>query len=249
MTRVGVVIFPGSNGDDDALHAIGLAGAEPVAAVARIGGPRRRRRGDPARRLRLWRLPAGRGDRPVQPGHAGGRGVRRRGRPRPRDLQRLPGPRRGRARARRPAPQSRPALPGPRRVDRARAPRHAVHPGAGRRAGRCACRSPTARAATTPTRRPSTSSSATARSSSATSAPDGGRAGRRRAGQPERLAAGDRRRPQRGRQCRRPDAPSGAGRRGRPGQRRRAGDHPLAGRARPARGAADAGPVLVGTSR
>ena len=31
MTRVGVVIFPGSNGDDDALQAIGLAGAEPVA--------------------------------------------------------------------------------------------------------------------------------------------------------------------------------------------------------------------------
>ena len=30
MTRVGVVTFPGSNGDDDALHAIGLAGAEAV---------------------------------------------------------------------------------------------------------------------------------------------------------------------------------------------------------------------------
>ena len=31
MTRIGVVIFPGSNGDEDALHAIALAGAEPVA--------------------------------------------------------------------------------------------------------------------------------------------------------------------------------------------------------------------------
>ena len=31
MTRIGVLIFPGSNGDDDALHAIELAGAEPVA--------------------------------------------------------------------------------------------------------------------------------------------------------------------------------------------------------------------------
>ncbi|MGH2464189.1 MAG: phosphoribosylformylglycinamidine synthase subunit PurQ, partial [Candidatus Limnocylindrales bacterium] len=31
MTRIGVVIFPGSNGDDDALRAIALAGAEPVA--------------------------------------------------------------------------------------------------------------------------------------------------------------------------------------------------------------------------
>jgi phosphoribosylformylglycinamidine synthase I len=30
MIRVGVVIFPGSNGDDDALHGVGLAGAEPV---------------------------------------------------------------------------------------------------------------------------------------------------------------------------------------------------------------------------
>ncbi len=30
MTRVGVVIFPGSNGDEDALHAIRLAGAEAV---------------------------------------------------------------------------------------------------------------------------------------------------------------------------------------------------------------------------
>jgi phosphoribosylformylglycinamidine synthase len=31
VTRVGVVIFPGSNGDDDALRAIRIAGAEPVA--------------------------------------------------------------------------------------------------------------------------------------------------------------------------------------------------------------------------
>ena len=31
MTRIGVVIFPGSNGDDDALRAIEIAGAEPVA--------------------------------------------------------------------------------------------------------------------------------------------------------------------------------------------------------------------------
>ena len=30
MTRVGVVIFPGSNGDDDALHGIGLVGGTPV---------------------------------------------------------------------------------------------------------------------------------------------------------------------------------------------------------------------------
>ncbi len=30
MTRIGVLIFPGSNGDNDALHAIGLAGGEAV---------------------------------------------------------------------------------------------------------------------------------------------------------------------------------------------------------------------------
>jgi phosphoribosylformylglycinamidine synthase len=30
MTRVGVLIFPGSNGDEDALHAIGLVGGEAV---------------------------------------------------------------------------------------------------------------------------------------------------------------------------------------------------------------------------
>lgn len=31
MIRIGVVIFPGSNGDEDALHGIGLAGGEAVA--------------------------------------------------------------------------------------------------------------------------------------------------------------------------------------------------------------------------
>ena len=30
MIRVGVVVFPGSNCDDDALHGLGLAGGEPV---------------------------------------------------------------------------------------------------------------------------------------------------------------------------------------------------------------------------
>ena len=38
MTRVGVVTFPGSNGDDDALHAVGLAGAEAVPLWHEAGG-------------------------------------------------------------------------------------------------------------------------------------------------------------------------------------------------------------------
>ena len=75
---------------------------------------------------------------------------------------------------------------------RRRAARHAVHPCARRIDGRCGCRSPTARAATTPTRRRSTRSSATGRSCSATSTRRGaGRTGR--PGQSQRLAAGDRR--------------------------------------------------------
>ena len=52
--------------------------------------------------LRVRRLPAGRRHRAVQPRHARGRGLRGARRPGPRDLQRLPGPRRGAARARAP---------------------------------------------------------------------------------------------------------------------------------------------------
>jgi phosphoribosylformylglycinamidine synthase I len=43
--------------------------------VARTGVARWRRGGHPAGRLRLWRLPASRRDRPLQPDHAGRRGV------------------------------------------------------------------------------------------------------------------------------------------------------------------------------
>ena len=58
--RIGVVVFPGSNCDRDTLHALDLAGAEPVAlwheqasldGVAAVVLPGR---------LRLRRLPAGR---------------------------------------------------------------------------------------------------------------------------------------------------------------------------------------------
>ena len=172
--RIGVVVFPGSNCDRDTLHALELAGAEPVAAVARAGVARRRRRGRPAGRLRVRRLPARRRHRPVQPGHARRRRVRRRRRPRPRHLQRLPGPRRGGARARRAAAQPRrcgsSAATSRSRAERLDTPFTRARR---RRGGRCACRSPTARAATSPTTRRSTSSSATARSCSATSTPTG----------------------------------------------------------------------------
>ena len=74
--RIGVVVFPGSNCDRDTLHALELAGRRAGRPVARAGVARRRRRGRPAGRVRLRRLPARRRDRPVQPGHAGRRGVR-----------------------------------------------------------------------------------------------------------------------------------------------------------------------------
>ena len=98
--RIGVVVFPGSNCDRDTVHALELGRRRAGRPVARAGVARGRRRGRPAGRLRLRRLRPGRGHRPVQPGHAGGRGVRRGRRARARHLQRLPGPRRGRARAR-----------------------------------------------------------------------------------------------------------------------------------------------------
>ena len=75
--RIGVVTFPGSLDDRDAARAVRLAGAEPVRALARRRRPARRRRGDPAGRLLLRRLPALRRHRPVRRGH----GVDRRRRP------------------------------------------------------------------------------------------------------------------------------------------------------------------------
>ncbi len=138
-----------------------IAGAEPVILWHESAGPRRRRRDPAAGRVRLRRLPPGGRDRPLQPRDAGGRGLRGSRRAGARDLQRVPGARRGRPRARGPAAQPRPALRVPRGHAAARAARHAVHARA-RRAGRCGCRSPTARAATTPTTRRSTRWSATA---------------------------------------------------------------------------------------
>ena len=99
--RIGVVVFPGSNCDRDTVHALELAGAEPVVlwheqasleGVAAVVLPGGFAYGDYLRAGVIARFS------PVMRSVAG---VRRRRRPRPRDLQRLPGPRRGRAGARR----------------------------------------------------------------------------------------------------------------------------------------------------
>ena len=105
--RIGIVLFPGSNRDIDAVNAVTLAGAEPVIAVARVRRPRGRRRDPAAGRLRVRRLPARRRHRAVQPGHARGRGLRRPRRAGARDLQRVPGAGGGRAGAGRAAAQPR----------------------------------------------------------------------------------------------------------------------------------------------
>ena len=81
-------------------------------------------------------------------------GVRARRRARARDLQRFPGPRRGRPRAGSAAAEPRPAVPRARCPYRGRAAGHAVHARPERApASHCGCRSPTARAATTRTTR------------------------------------------------------------------------------------------------
>ena len=73
-------------------------------------GPARRRRGDPARRLLLRRLPALRRHRPLRPGD-GGAGPRRPRRPAgPGDLQRVPDPLRVPPAARRADPQRPPQV-------------------------------------------------------------------------------------------------------------------------------------------
>ncbi len=61
--RVGVITFPGSLDDRDALRAIELDGRDGRRALARGPRPARRRRRDPAGRVQLRRLPALRGDR------------------------------------------------------------------------------------------------------------------------------------------------------------------------------------------
>ena len=155
--------------------------------------------GGPARWLRLRRLPAGRRHRALQPGDAGGGGVRRRraawcsgicnGFQVLAEAGLVPGALLRNASLRFLGREVTIA------VERRDTPftRAIARPD-----GRCACRSRTARAATSPTRPRSTPWSVTARSCSATSMrPVAGRG--RDPGQSQRLAARDRRRHQRGR--------------------------------------------------
>ena len=242
--------------------AVGSAGADGPGRRRRVPGlePRHRRGQRPPRRRRraggrcgtsrrTWRastaivLPGGfaYGDylragviarfSPVMRAVAG---LRRGRRARARDLQRLPGPDRGRARCRaRCCATASLRFVRARGRDPPRAARHAVHP---RRSTRAApLRMPVAhgegcyyadagdarrargrRPGPVPLRRRRTA------------------ARRRRGGpgEPERLAPGDRRGDERGRQRRRADAPSGDRRRGGPRPRRRARDRPLARRQR-----------------
>ncbi len=151
IPRVGVITFPGSL--DDRRCAAGRRddGRGAGRAVARGSGPPRRRRGDPARRVQLRRLPPDRRDRAVRAGDGRCPGVRRARWPGAGDLQRLPGPVRERSAPRGADPQ--PLAPvrvsrGPPAGgdhadaghDRPDAGRGARHPGEARRGpvrGRC----------------------------------------------------------------------------------------------------------------
>ena len=103
--RIGVVVFPGSNCDRDTVHALDLAGAEPVVlwheqatleGVAAVVLPGGFAYGDYVRAGVIARFS------PVMRAVAAFAARRR---PRPRHLQRLPGPGRGRARPGRAAAQ------------------------------------------------------------------------------------------------------------------------------------------------
>ena len=129
---VGVVVFPGTNCEYDAVHGASRRRRRGSLRLAPRAVARRPRRRGPPGRLRPRRLPAPGRDRPVLRGDGGRGGLRGRRWPGRRDLQRLPGPLRGRAPAGRAPEERRPHLPVP-----ARRPRghldglgaHAARPG------------------------------------------------------------------------------------------------------------------------
>ena len=225
--RIGVVVFPGSNCDRDTVHALDLAGAEPVVlwheqasldGVAAVVLPGGFAYGDYLRAGVIARFS------PIMRAVVG---VRRRGRARPRHLQRLPGPGRGRARAGRAAAQRVAPVRRPGGGDRRGAPRHRVHPRA--RAPPTAADAGRARRGLLLRRRRDPGRARTRRTGPL---PVRRRHGRGRAagrpGQPERLAPGDRRGHEPDRQRGRADAAPGAGRRGDPRLGRRDGHRPVA---------------------
>ena len=80
--KFAVVVFPGSNSDRDAWYAAShVLGAAGRARLAQGHRPGRRRRRDPARRLRARRLPAHRRDRALLADHGGGARFAERGGP------------------------------------------------------------------------------------------------------------------------------------------------------------------------
>ena len=116
-TRIGVVVFPGTNCEHDVVRARivaparGRSTARPSWSGTATTSVDRLRRRRPPRWVRPRRLPAARGPGPLLAGHGGGDPLRGGGRAGDRDLQRLPGPHRGRTAARG-APEERgPALP------------------------------------------------------------------------------------------------------------------------------------------
>ena len=147
--KFGVIVFPGSNCDHDALYAVrdnlGPAGGIHLARFATAG-----RRGcrHPARRLLLRRLPALRRHRQVLAGDAGGQALRRRGRAGAGHLQRLPDPGGSRSAARRADPQPRPQVHLPRGAPAGGNRPIRPSPRPPRKGRFCACPSRTAKAAT-----------------------------------------------------------------------------------------------------
>ena len=176
--RIGVVVFPGTNCDRDTVHALELAGAEPVVLWHEQAVARRRRRrsscpaasptattsgpGVIARFSPVMRAVAAfAADGGLVLGICNGFQVLA-------EAGLVPGALLRNASLR---------FAGQEVAHRRRSGSTRRSPTRSTRAGRCGCPSPTARAATTRTTRPSTRSSATARSSSATSTRPGAPAG------------------------------------------------------------------------
>ena len=80
-TRVGVVVFPGTNCEHDVVAALDLVGADARLLWHGDTEPGRRRRGGGPGGLRPRRLPPPGRDRPVLAGDGGGGGLRRAGGP------------------------------------------------------------------------------------------------------------------------------------------------------------------------
>ena len=247
--RIGIVLFPGSNRDIDAVNARHDRGRRAGDPVARGGRPRRASPGVllPGGFAYGDYLRAGR-HRPLQPGHARRRRVRRPRRAGARDLQRVPGPGRGGSRPGCAAAQPRAAVRVPR--GHAAAASTSTRPFTRELDGR-PLRMPVAhgegcyyadeRALDAPRARRTRPV--------ALRGPRRRRGRARRPRQPQRVAARDRGRPQRRGQRRRAHAPSRDRLRGDPRLGRWPGHHPLVRRERRRVGHDRIDPRRVGSGR